>query len=238
MSHTQRYILIIAVLTLLRFIAGAVLPLSCDETYYWLWSRHLAAGYFDDPPMIAGDPPRDSVVWRQPVRPALCFFVVIGRRVGRCGRAGASRCAARTRACGPASFSTPRSWSRSRPSQRPRCARPCVRGPVASRPRQGRGDGQGLVVVARSALPRPRPDDQNTAFFRGLRRPRLAAATPSMRRWLLSPWPYAGGVPAVVIFLPNLLWNAQPLGDVRAAGQPDGIGPLGHALPRRVPSAG
>src|ERR1051325_833677 len=53
MTTRQRYLLVIAVLTLLRFIAGAVLPLSCDETYYWLWSKHLAAGYFDDPPVIA-----------------------------------------------------------------------------------------------------------------------------------------------------------------------------------------
>ena len=28
-------------------------PLVPDETYYWEWSRHLAAGYFDHPPAIA-----------------------------------------------------------------------------------------------------------------------------------------------------------------------------------------
>src|SRR5579871_5953924 len=31
----------------------ARLPLSADEAYHWLWSKHLAAGYFDHPPMIA-----------------------------------------------------------------------------------------------------------------------------------------------------------------------------------------
>ncbi len=32
---------------------AAVLPLSFDEAYYWLWSKHLALSYYDHPPMIA-----------------------------------------------------------------------------------------------------------------------------------------------------------------------------------------
>jgi 4-amino-4-deoxy-L-arabinose transferase-like glycosyltransferase len=43
----------IGILIALRFVAAAVLPLSADEAYYWLWSRHLSAGYFDHPPAIA-----------------------------------------------------------------------------------------------------------------------------------------------------------------------------------------
>src|ERR1700753_2809240 len=43
----------IAALILLRAVAAAVLPLSADEAYYWLWSKHLAAGYYDHPPVIA-----------------------------------------------------------------------------------------------------------------------------------------------------------------------------------------
>jgi 4-amino-4-deoxy-L-arabinose transferase-like glycosyltransferase len=40
---------------LVRLLFAAVLPLFPDETYYWDWSRgsHLAAGYFDHPPIIA-----------------------------------------------------------------------------------------------------------------------------------------------------------------------------------------
>lgn len=37
----------------LRLALGALLPLVADETYYWEWSRRLAAGYFDHPPAIA-----------------------------------------------------------------------------------------------------------------------------------------------------------------------------------------
>lgn len=40
-------------LVLARFVAGGLLPLSADEAYYWLWSRHLAWGYYDHPPLIA-----------------------------------------------------------------------------------------------------------------------------------------------------------------------------------------
>jgi 4-amino-4-deoxy-L-arabinose transferase-like glycosyltransferase len=40
-------------LTLLRLILAAVIPLSPDETYYWLWSANLQPGYFDHPPMVA-----------------------------------------------------------------------------------------------------------------------------------------------------------------------------------------
>ncbi|GAC1683071.1 MAG: glycosyltransferase family 39 protein [Gemmatimonadaceae bacterium] len=36
-----------------RAILASLVPLFPDETYYWEWSRHLAAGYFDHPPAIA-----------------------------------------------------------------------------------------------------------------------------------------------------------------------------------------
>jgi hypothetical protein len=49
----QLCLLAIVALSLLRLAAAALLPLSADEAYYWLWSRHLAAGYFDHPPAIA-----------------------------------------------------------------------------------------------------------------------------------------------------------------------------------------
>ena len=39
--------------TLIRLLVGAFVPLFPDETYYWEWSRNLAFGYFDHPPLIA-----------------------------------------------------------------------------------------------------------------------------------------------------------------------------------------
>src|ERR1022692_2160499 len=43
----------LAVLTLIRLWVAAVAPLAPDEAYYWVWSRALAAGYLDHPPMVA-----------------------------------------------------------------------------------------------------------------------------------------------------------------------------------------
>jgi 4-amino-4-deoxy-L-arabinose transferase-like glycosyltransferase len=43
----------LAALTLLRLILAATLPLTPDETYYFLWSQHLQAGYYDAPSMVA-----------------------------------------------------------------------------------------------------------------------------------------------------------------------------------------
>jgi 4-amino-4-deoxy-L-arabinose transferase-like glycosyltransferase len=45
--------LVLAVAIAVRFAAAALVPLAPDETYYWEWSRRLAAGYLDHPPAIA-----------------------------------------------------------------------------------------------------------------------------------------------------------------------------------------
>ena len=40
-------------LTALRLVLAAILPLSPDEAYYWVWSRDMQPGYLDHPPMVA-----------------------------------------------------------------------------------------------------------------------------------------------------------------------------------------
>ncbi len=45
--------LVLAVAIAVRVAAAALVPLAPDETYYWEWSRRLAAGYLDHPPAIA-----------------------------------------------------------------------------------------------------------------------------------------------------------------------------------------
>jgi len=37
----------------LRLVVAASIPLVPDEAYYWVWSRALAPGYPDHPPMVA-----------------------------------------------------------------------------------------------------------------------------------------------------------------------------------------
>ena len=43
----------LAALTVVRLLVAGFAPLSADEAYYWVWSRALAPGYLDHPPMVA-----------------------------------------------------------------------------------------------------------------------------------------------------------------------------------------
>lgn len=43
----------LAGLTLIRLAVAAIAPLAPDEAYYWVFSRALAPGYLDHPPMVA-----------------------------------------------------------------------------------------------------------------------------------------------------------------------------------------
>src|SRR5215475_4448646 len=45
--------IVVLALLVLRLLAAAWTPLTFDEAYYWLWSKHLAGGYYDHPPMVA-----------------------------------------------------------------------------------------------------------------------------------------------------------------------------------------
>src|SRR2546425_13281024 len=45
-------VLILALIGL-RLLAAAWTPITFDEAYYWMWSKHLAGGYYDHPPMVA-----------------------------------------------------------------------------------------------------------------------------------------------------------------------------------------
>jgi 4-amino-4-deoxy-L-arabinose transferase-like glycosyltransferase len=44
---------VVALATAVRLFVAFHFPLTEDESYYWTWSRHLAFGYVDHPPMVA-----------------------------------------------------------------------------------------------------------------------------------------------------------------------------------------
>src|ERR1700750_117950 len=45
--------LVVLALVGLRLLAAAFTPITFDEAYYWMWSKNLAGGYYDHPPMVA-----------------------------------------------------------------------------------------------------------------------------------------------------------------------------------------
>src|SRR5262245_15833853 len=51
--RTQIALLLVVVLIAVRGVVAAITPLAFDEAYYWQWSKNLAWGYYDHPPMIA-----------------------------------------------------------------------------------------------------------------------------------------------------------------------------------------
>src|SRR5260221_11390904 len=44
--------LTILALVALRLVAAAFTPITFDEAYYWMWSKNLAGGYYDHPPVV------------------------------------------------------------------------------------------------------------------------------------------------------------------------------------------
>src|SRR6185436_8205381 len=46
-------LILVLLLTRIGYIASDTIELSPDEAYHWLWSKHPALSYFDEPPLIA-----------------------------------------------------------------------------------------------------------------------------------------------------------------------------------------
>ncbi len=53
LTHARALALALTVLAAARLALAGTLGVVADEAYYWTWSRHLAAGYFDHPPAVA-----------------------------------------------------------------------------------------------------------------------------------------------------------------------------------------
>ncbi|MGO8953434.1 MAG: ArnT family glycosyltransferase [Rhodomicrobium sp.] len=52
-SGLRLALVLVGLLFIFRLALAAASNLAEDEAYYWLWSAHLAPGYYDHPPMIA-----------------------------------------------------------------------------------------------------------------------------------------------------------------------------------------
>jgi 4-amino-4-deoxy-L-arabinose transferase-like glycosyltransferase len=46
-------IIVLSIFTIIRLALSLLFPLTADESYYWLWSKHLSLSYVDHPPMVA-----------------------------------------------------------------------------------------------------------------------------------------------------------------------------------------
>jgi 4-amino-4-deoxy-L-arabinose transferase-like glycosyltransferase len=90
---------IVAAVTVMRAIADFKLPLTGDEAYYWEWSRHLAFGYVDHPPAVAGT--IRAFAWLGMIPGAVRIgFVLCGVVATLAGAAAATRLAGGDRRAG------------------------------------------------------------------------------------------------------------------------------------------
>ena len=53
MTLARAGVIVVLAAAAVRFAVAAVVPLYPDEAFYWEWSRHLAVGYSEHPPMVA-----------------------------------------------------------------------------------------------------------------------------------------------------------------------------------------
>jgi 4-amino-4-deoxy-L-arabinose transferase-like glycosyltransferase len=210
-AMTPRLIAAIVGLCVLRAFAGALLPLSADEAYYWLWSRHLAAGYYDHPPAIAFLIRAGTFVFGQTsfgVRAGgILLSFVASALVWRTGAILSGDEKTGARAClffNLTAMATVETLSATPDAPALVCAAAfffCLA--KIAETADGRwwlaaGLCAGLGLLSKY-----------TALFLGVGALAWLIASPPMRRWLISPWPYLGGVVAAAIFAPNLLWNVH-----------------------------
>jgi 4-amino-4-deoxy-L-arabinose transferase-like glycosyltransferase len=190
-------------------VAAALLPLSADEAYYWLWSRHLAAGYFDHPPAIA-----------YAIRLGTLLFgaTPLGVRFGPLllsvlasvfvWRAGADLLRDETAGARASLFFNLTLMASvetlaATPDAPSIAAAAAFLYAVAKVHRTEHGAWWlGVGLAAGLGLL-----SKYTALFLGAGVLVWLVLSPGARRWFLSPWPYLGGAVALLVFLPNLLWN-------------------------------
>jgi hypothetical protein len=202
--------IVVAAATLVRVVAGAIVPLTEDEAYYRLWSMQPAFGYFDHPPMIAwwvwlgrhlaGDNPLGLRLIPTLATAATSFLTFdVARLAGLSGRV-AARAAVWLNATllvgfagelavpdAPATlFWIATLW----------CALRATSGGGVWW--LGAGAAAGLACLSKYS-----------ALFLA---PGLAlwlALTPDGRRQLMTAWPWLGAAIAAAVFAPNVAWNAD-----------------------------
>jgi hypothetical protein len=202
---------VILALVALRLVAAAWTPLTFDEAYYWMWSKHLAFGYYDHPPMvayviragtmIAGD--TEFGVRLVSVLLALPMSFAVYRTAALLF--GGVRVAASAAILLNATLMAAVGTLIVTPDSPLLVAASFVLFFLAKVLATGRGAWWLAVGAAVGCALL----SKYTALFFGAAILIWLLAVPSQRHWLLTPWPYAGGLIALAIFAPVILWNAD-----------------------------
>jgi 4-amino-4-deoxy-L-arabinose transferase-like glycosyltransferase len=203
--------LTILALLALRLISAAYTPLTFDEAYYWTWSKHLAFGYYDHPPMvalvirlgtlIAGDTELGVRLVSILLALPMSFAVYRSAEILFGGRRVAATATILLNVTLMASVGT----MIVTPDAPLLVASSFVLLCLAKVLETGRGAWWLAVGVAVGAALL----SKYTALFFGPAILIWLIVVPKLRRWLLSPWTYLGAIVAFAIFSPVILWNAD-----------------------------
>jgi 4-amino-4-deoxy-L-arabinose transferase-like glycosyltransferase len=203
--------LTILALVVLRLIAAAVTPLTFDEAYYWMWSKHLAGGYYDHPPMVAlliragtmlaGDTPLGvrlvSILLALPMTYAVYRTAAI--------LFGSMRVAASAAILRNVTLMVAVGTLIVTPDSPLLVASSFLLFFLAILLESGRGAWWLAVGAAVGCALL----SKYSALFFGAAILIWLVIVPQQRRWLASPWPYLGAVVAFALFAPVIVWNAD-----------------------------
>src|ERR1700726_796021 len=198
-------------LVALRLVAAAWTPLTFDEAYYWMWSKHLAGGYYDHPPMVAyvirlgtlmaGDTEFGvrlvSILLALPMSWAVYRTAAI--------LFGGQRVAATATILLNVTLMAAVGTLIVTPDAPLLVASSFVLFFLAKVLETGRGAWWLAVGAAVGAALL----SKYTALFFGPAILIWLVSVAKLRRWLLTPWPYLGGLVALVLFAPVILWNVD-----------------------------
>src|SRR5579862_4431243 len=203
--------LTVVALVLLRLVGAAWTPITFDEAYYWIWARNLAFSYYDHPPavalvirlgiMIAGDNEFGirliSILLALPMSYAVYRTAEIlfgGKRVA--ANAAILLNVTLMAAVGTLIVT---------PDAPLLVTSSFLLFFLAKVLETGRG-AWWLAVGAAAGLAL---QSKYTSLLFGPGILIWLISVPKLRRWLISPWLYLGGLVALAIFAPVILWNAD-----------------------------
>jgi 4-amino-4-deoxy-L-arabinose transferase-like glycosyltransferase len=201
----------ILVFVVLRLGAAAWTPLTFDEAYYWMWSKHLAGGYYDHPPgvaatirlgtMIAGDTELGvrlvSILLALPMSWAVYRTAAI--------LFGGVRVAATATMLLNATLMAAVGTLIVTPDAPLLVASSFILFCLAKVLETERGAWWLAVGAAVGAALL----SKYTALFFGPAILIWLVSVPKLRHWLISPWPYLGGAVSLAVFSPVIFWNAD-----------------------------
>jgi 4-amino-4-deoxy-L-arabinose transferase-like glycosyltransferase len=204
-------VLTVLALVALRLVCAALTPLTFDEAYYWTWSKHLAGGYYDHPPMvavvirlgtmIAGDTEFGvrlvSVLLALPMSFAVYRTTVLLFDSARAAASAAIFLNLMLMVAAGTVIVTPDAPLMVASSFVLLCLAKLF---VTERGAWWLGVGAAVGAALLSKY---------TALVFGPVILIWLLAVPELRRWLRTPWPYLGGLVALAIFSPVLIWNAE-----------------------------